>query len=99
MQLFISYVLNKVAPIHNPNTKVVNFLLNELLCRAKIRVLRLFHTLFVPLLALNAQNMLKINHVKQFPDNYLRHSTHQDTCLRPNTRNPPRLHFRLHFPH
>lgn len=26
MQLFISYVLNKVAPIHNPNTKVVNFL-------------------------------------------------------------------------
>ncbi len=49
MQLFISYVLNKVAPIHNPNTKVVNFLLNELLCRAKIRVLRLIsYTICTP---------------------------------------------------
>lgn len=26
MQLLIPYVLNKVAPIHNPGTKVVNFL-------------------------------------------------------------------------
>lgn len=41
MQLFISYVLNKVAPIHNPNTKGSEFPINDLLRRAKIRVLRL----------------------------------------------------------
>ncbi len=50
MQLFISYALNEVVPIHNPNTKVVNFLLNELLRKTKIRVLRLISSIICTLI-------------------------------------------------
>ena len=53
MQLLNPYVLDKVAPMHNSSIKVED----------------LFHTAFVLLLALKAQNILKINRGKQFPDN------------------------------
>lgn len=68
MQLLIPYVLNKVAPIHNPSTKVVNFLSMNFCAEQKLEFEDLFHTAFVLLLALKVQNILKINRGKQFPD-------------------------------
>lgn len=67
MQLLIPYVLNKVAPIHNPSTKVVNFLSMNFCAEQKLEFEDLFHTAFVLLLALKVQNILKINRGKQSP--------------------------------